>query len=191
MPPGEAFDKVAAMLGLLIPAARPSRKLPKAAIAAGLQSCRALPRRGRSPRFQLQRAEDGGPLSHCRSRAARLLPDQAAAAASRRPGGQLSGSGRQRLAGQDVCRLAADRMRKLCVGGGVAANARFRAQITGRGGRPRRAAAHRPLAALHRQRRDGRHRHRALQGRPYRGPKPRGLPGIGGKVPGLSATSTR
>ena len=69
---GEAFDKVAAMLGLPYPGGPSIQKAADGGNPRAYRPAAVVPRRGRPPRFQLQRAEDGRALPHCRARPARL-----------------------------------------------------------------------------------------------------------------------
>ena len=64
-------------------------------------------------------------------------------------------------------------MKRLGVGGGVAANARFRERLAAMADEARRRALHPAAVALHRQRRDGRHRPGQARRRPGRRPRHR------------------
>ena len=74
---GEAFDKVAAMLGLAYPGGPSIQKAAEGGNPRAYHPAAVVPGRGRSPGLQLQRAENGRSLSHCRSRPARHFADRA------------------------------------------------------------------------------------------------------------------
>ena len=126
---GEAFDKVAAMLGLPYPGGPSIQKAAEGGNRQAYALPRAFLRRGRPPRFQLQRTEDGSSLPHCRAGAAgpvadRVAPQQVA---------DLAASFQEAvvdvLLDKTFAALRRTGLRKLCVGGGVAANARFRLRL--------------------------------------------------------------
>ena len=179
---GEAFDKVAAMLGLPYPGGPSIQK----AAEGGNRRAYALPRSflGEDDRLDFSfsglktavRYRIAGPGRPDLSQI-ELAPQQVA---------DLAASFQEAvvdvLLDKTFAALRRTGLRKLCVGGGVAANARFRVRLQEEAAAPRRAASHRPLAALHRQRRDGRDCHGALQGRADRGPQPGGLPRAGAEA---------
>ena len=99
---GEAFDKVAAMLGLPYPWRAIHPTSGRGRQPAGLQLPAIVPPRRRAARFQFQRAENGGPLYDRRSGQARHDEPPTIAGKSRRSGGEFSGSGGRLPGGQGL-----------------------------------------------------------------------------------------
>ena len=64
---GEAFDKVAAMLGLPYPGGRAIQRAAEGGNPKAYNFPRALLERRQPARFQLQRFENGRPLRDCRA----------------------------------------------------------------------------------------------------------------------------
>ena len=188
---GEAFDKVASMLGLPYPGG-PS--IQRAAAGGNPQAYR-FPRTflndEHAAGLQLQRPEDGGALHDRRPRQARLRRT-AASSRNRSPTWRPASRRRWSIAWSARRSQALEQtgLRTLCVGGGVAANARLRQRLDRRGRRARHRTAHRPAEALHRQRRDGRHRRRAAQGRADRTARSRRPSRAGAARPAADANGT-
>ena len=88
-----------------------------------------IPGRGRPPRLQLQRTEDGSPLPHRRARAAGLFTDRACAGQVADLAASFQEAVVDVLLDKTFAALRSSGLRKLCVGGGVAANARFRTRL--------------------------------------------------------------
>ena len=127
---GEAFDKVAAMLGLPYPGGPAIER----AAADGNPRAYDLPRTVLRATTRLDFSFSGlktavryaiaGPGPARLHRASDSTP-----AASGRPGRQLSGGGGRLPGGKAFAALRQTGMRILCVGGGVAANARLRQRL--------------------------------------------------------------
>ena len=113
----------------------------------------------RAARFQLQRPEDRGALHDRRPGPDRFHALGTRPATGGRPGRQLSrGGGRHVLVDKAFAALRRTGLRILCVGGGVAANARLRSRLEEEA-RRRGVQLHvAPPRLVHRQRRDGRDR---------------------------------
>ena len=73
---GEAFDKVAAMLGLPYPGGPSIQRAAEGGNPQGIQFSPRVAGRRQPAGFQLQRFENGGPLRYCRTGKARFLGDQ-------------------------------------------------------------------------------------------------------------------
>ena len=178
---GEAFDKVAAMLGLPYPGGPSIQK----AAEGGNPQAYTLPRSFRGEDDRLDFSFSGLKTAVRYRIAGPGRPDLSQIELAPQQVADLAASFQEAvvdvLLDKTFAALRRTGLRKLCVGGGVAANARFRCDC--RKKRPRRrATSYCPLAALHRQRRDGRDRRRALQGRAVRGPQPGGLPRAGAEA---------
>ena len=169
---GEAFDKVASLLGLPYPGGPAIERAAETGNPQGLSLPAAAAGRPDAARLQLQRPEDGGALSWSPARASSTARAKAARLpqASRRRGGQLSRGGRRLPGRQGGAGARANRLPRRS-----ASAAAWRPTGRSASGSKQSAAEHGyelhipPLAALHRQRRDGRDRRRAAAGRQARG----------------------
>ena len=183
---GEAFDKVAAMLGLAYPGGPSIQRA-----AARRQPPRLrLPPRLLQDRQRLDFSFSGlktavryaiaGPGSTVPSSSSFRVPTSASEVAD------LAASFQEAvvdcLVGKAFLALEQTGMQTLCVGGGVAANARLRQRLEEEARQRGMRLFIAPAAPLHRQCRDGRHRHRAIAGRPGRVAGPGRRAGHGAEV---------
>ena len=151
---GEAFDKVASLLGLGFPGGP----------AVEREAAGGNPRRFRFPRSFLHEDRLDFSFSGLKTAVLYTVHGQDAVAGGRRrrraepgrPGGQLSAGGDRRAGGEGAAGPAAGPgCKRLAVGGGVAANRALARRPGAHGGGGMGRAVHPAAAALHRQRRHG------------------------------------
>ena len=128
---GEAFDKVAGHARACpIPAARPFPKRPSGAIRGPIDFPRGLANDRRRLDFSFSGLKTAVRYAIAGPQNADLSQVKLDRAANRRPGRQLSGSGRRLPGRQDRCSRSNERgCKRLCVGGGVAANRLLRERL--------------------------------------------------------------
>ncbi len=155
---GEAFDKVASLLGLGYPGGPEIERVARSGQSDGLRLPPVVSPR-RAAASSVFRAEDGRALRLPRPECAGRRDRSRRAAEDR----DLAASFQEAVVDVIVAKtrqaLVRTGMKRLGVGGGVAANSRFRQRLSEHGRRARGRAFHPAALALHRQRRHGRGSH--------------------------------
>ena len=165
---GEAFDKVASMLGLPYPGGPAIQRVAE----HGDPKAYDLPRAMLHDRERLNFSFSGLKTAVRYKIVGPGKPDFSKLELSEKQQADLAASFQEAavdtLVGKAFQALKMTGMNTLCIGGGVAANARFRERMQERGRLGQRAATYRTDRALYGQRRDGRHRVRTISGRTVR-----------------------